>query len=93
MPLYEPLIPARYLAPLWGALQALPRSLLQPALEAAGLDQASLQQVQRVIPLALFDQLLDLTPGKLDGKFLRKEIIQTLICLFSFNDNYFFFHI
>ena len=58
MPLYEPLIPARYLAPLWGALQALPAQLLQPTLEAAGLDQASLQQVQRVIPLALFDQLL-----------------------------------
>jgi AraC-like DNA-binding protein len=58
VPLYEPLIPARYLAPLLGALQALPAQLLQPALDAAGVDQASLQQVQRVIPLALFDNLL-----------------------------------
>ena len=57
MPLYEPIIPARYAAPLLDILGAIPDELLQPVLAATGVDGASLRNADRSITFAQFDAL------------------------------------
>jgi len=59
VPLYEPLIPARYAAPLLDALADLPATRLEPALRSAGLDRAALRQPDRVLTFSQFDTLLN----------------------------------
>lgn len=58
MPLYEPIIPARYAAPLLDVLGEIPDALLQPLLDAAGVDRATLRKAERSITFVQFDALL-----------------------------------
>jgi hypothetical protein len=58
VPLYEPIIPARYARPLLDAVSHIPRALLQPVLDSAGVDRNTLNRGDRVITFAQFDTLL-----------------------------------
>ena len=86
MPLYDPVISARYTKPLLALLHAVPREQLQAILAAAGLDRKTVERSDKVITFAQFDTLLATAiaqTGRSDlgfdlGKKIKLEDHQTL---------------
>lgn len=72
MPLYEPIVPARYTAPLLALVRAEHADLLGEILVAAGVRDADIAAPDAVLSMAQFDRLLRATAactGRLDLGF------------------------
>ncbi len=74
MPLYEPTIPYRYVAPLVGILREQDPAGLGAILEAAGLTGADSSPADSSLPMARFDKLLALASALLGRSDLGFEM-------------------
>lgn len=74
MPLYDPIVPYRYVAPLIGILREQDPQCVADILAAAGLQCAETESADSSLPMARFDQLLTAASARLGRSDLGFEM-------------------